>query len=222
MKKILLFTILTHITFQCSMTSGFVPASLSEQAKNAGIILIGTVKPPPAPKKPKEGLYTLQINLNPTRYSVELHKIKYIRGCNKTQLKIDGFRPGTACGPGNPDLNEKIIIFACGDNNFPDQNLSLNSFTSYTGYTRWTQEKEDLVRGIVGNKGLVCSDFFFSERCLGREFMACPPVPIQSWNRVSEIVVRREFPVEERVLEVFKGPIMRNDESDESIQGNFN
>ena len=172
MKKQILLYILIKLTSQCRMVRDWKKPTLTQQIKNAGIILIGSV------------------NFVPKIFgkrSIKLTNIKYLKGCNKKEeITVDGFKPGNLCGAGIPSINNKIIIFGCKENNKINKkskkneneknekknknknndNIFLNSFTSYTGFVQWSQEKENLIIKILGNKINECKDVFFNDKCL--------------------------------------------------------
>ena len=187
MNQKLLYILLTQITFQCSMSRNWISPTLDEQINKAGIILIATVKKVPQ---------------NFGSASITLKNIEYIRGCNKQEITVDKFRGGSMCGAGIPSVNDKIIVFACGDNNNKNKNIRLHNFTSFTGFVRWNQANEDLVRKLVGRDGEKCRDRVFSERCMRRDLDICKK--IKSMEPLVAPVYKEPVleEVEEPVLEV--------------------
>ena len=97
------------------------------------------------------------------------------------------------------------------NNNFQNKNLRLNDFTSFTGFVRWTKEREDFIRGMVGDKGYQCGGMVFSERCVQRNFDICRKEDHRVWNE----------PKEERYLFNREKPILRK-LSDSPVWNGFN
>ncbi len=157
---VIILAFLSDLTLECSVSRDFIRGTLEEQTNFAGVIMIGTVK-------------FLSESFGPK--SVLLSEIDYYRGCNKNELLIDNFRPDNLCGPGVPSLNDKIIVFACGNGN--NKNWSVHQFVPFTGWVKYSEENLAIIKKQTGLAlPLDCNNNVFFERCMKRDLEICSKI----------------------------------------------
>ncbi len=110
---------------------------------------------------------------------MELTNLTYYRGCgDKYKLTIKNFYSDSMCGAGIPNIGEKIIVFACGNDENPDDNLRVNNYVAFSGWTKWSWSKENTMRHQTGiyfpPRSCRCARKF--EKCLNRKTTSCDVV----------------------------------------------
>ena len=130
----------------CSPIPNYNYASLEEEVKYASAIMVGKVE---------QVLEGDGYNYAIVNFSVD----KYLKGCGESTITVTGFKGGSMCQSGVPDVGDELILYACHDDFEVDTELEthqtwkINTFSLFTGvtYLKYSPDYVKKVEALIPN-----------------------------------------------------------------------
>ena len=165
MKLILLMTMMTTTIFSCSMTSDWIPSSVTEASKLAGAVMVGDVIDTPSDSQLDSDNGMILNHVQNDR-EIYLDNAIYYKGFGPKTVKITGYTSGSMCGISPPEVGAKVIVFACKDEN--SDGWKLHQYTSFAGQKEFNEENMKDLEKALGRAYMSDSEPFVYTACQER------------------------------------------------------